>query len=133
MDECWKEFKNACNHYFDRLHALKNKDFKEEEDNLKKKEACLDKLKEFKLSGTNSKDIDALKKFIAEWKTYGRVPFRKKNIDQKFNKILDGIFRKLNISRQDAELLKYGNKVQELADTDNVNAIQNERSFIRKK
>ena len=132
-DKIWKEFKNACNHYFDRLHALKNKDFKEEEDNLKKKEACLDKLKEFKLSGTNSKDIDALKKFIAEWKTYGRVPFRKKNIDQKFNKILDGIFRKLNISRQDAELLKYGNKVQELADTDNVNAIQNERSFIRKK
>ncbi|AYN68532.1 DUF349 domain-containing protein [Euzebyella marina] len=132
-DKIWKEFKNACNHYFDRLHALKNKDFKEEEDNLKKKEACLDKLKEFKLSGNNSKDIDALKKFIAEWKTYGRVPFRKKNIDQKFNKILDGIFRKLNISRQDAELLKYGNKVQELAETDNVNAIQNERSFIRKK
>ena len=132
-DKIWKEFKNACNHYFDRLHALKNKDFKEEEDNLKKKEACLDKLKEFKLSGTNSKDIEGLKKFIAEWKTYGRVPFRKKNIDQKFNKILDGIFRKLDISRQDAELLKYGNKVQELAETDNVNAIQNERSFIRKK
>ncbi|MFC4098002.1 DUF349 domain-containing protein [Euzebyella saccharophila] len=132
-DKIWKEFKNACNHYFDRLHALKNKGAAEEEENYRKKEECLNRLKTVQLSGDREKDILVLKEFIAEWKNYGRVPFRKKNIDQKFNKILDAMFKKLKVSRQDAELLKYGNKVQELADSENVRAIQNERSFIRKK
>ncbi|MBC6997885.1 DUF349 domain-containing protein [Cytophaga sp. FL35] len=132
-DKIWKEFKNACNHYFDRLHALKNKGAAEEEENYRKKEECLNRLKDVQLSGDREKDILVLKEFIAEWKNYGRVPFRKKNIDQKFNKILDAMFKKLKVSRQDAELLKYGNKVQELADSENVRAIQNERSFIRKK
>jgi len=132
-DKIWKEFKTACNHYFDRLHALKNEGLKEEQENFEKKSACLEKLSAFKLSGKRDDDLKTIKAFIAEWKSYGRVPFKKKNIDQKFNKILDGIFKKLDIDRQESELLKYGNKIQELANADNERAIQNERSFIRKK
>ena len=132
-DKIWKEFKAACNHYFDRLHAHKNASNQEEEENLVKKEACLEKLKSFELSGDRQKDITAIKGFIKEWKTYGRVPFNKKSINQKFNKILDAIFKKLDVSRQESELLQYGNKIQELAQKDNERAIANERSFIRKK
>ena len=29
-DDIWKRFKNACNHYFDRLHAQKNEQNKEQ-------------------------------------------------------------------------------------------------------
>lgn len=133
-DKIWKEFKTACNHYFDRLHASKNKGNKEEEENFAKKEACLNELKEFQLSGKKDKDLEDIKKFINDWKSFGRVPFRKKNIDQRFNKIIDALFKKLNVSKQEGELLKYGNKVQQLADADNNDrAIQNERAFIRKK
>ncbi len=132
-DKIWKEFKDACNHYFDRLHALKNKAHKDEEENLVKKNTCLERLKEFEVSGNREDDLAIIKSFVEEWKTYGRVPFNKKNINQKFNKILDAIFKKLNISRQESELLKYGNKIQQLANNDNEYAIANERSFIRKK
>ncbi|MUH35877.1 DUF349 domain-containing protein [Zobellia amurskyensis] len=132
-DKIWKEFKTACNHYFDRLHALKNEGLKEEQENYEKKSARLEKISAFELSGKREDDLKSIKEFIAEWKSYGRVPFKKKNIDQKFNKILDGIFKKLDIDRQESELLKYGNKIQQLADADNERAIQNERSFIRKK
>ena len=132
-DKIWKEFKAACNHYFDRLHAQKNEAQKGELENLKKKEACLEKLRAFKLSSTKDKDIEDIKRFIAEWKTYGRVPFNKKSIDQKFNKIIDAIFNKLDISRQESELLKYGNKIEQLAKVDNERAISNERTFIRRK
>jgi len=58
-DKIWKEFKAACNHYFDRLHARKNASNQEEEENLVKKEACLEKLKSFELSGDRQKDITA--------------------------------------------------------------------------
>ncbi len=132
-DKIWKEFKSACNHYFDRFHATKNKANEEEVANLEKKEACLESLKTFELSGNKGKDIAAIKTFIAEWKVIGRVPFNKKHINQKFNKILDAIFKKLEISRQESELLKYGNKIQELSKSDDEYAISNERTFIRKK
>lgn len=132
-DKIWKEFKEACNHYFDRLHALKNKAHVAETENLIKKEACLEKLKAFQLSGKREEDLSIIKDFIEEWKTIGRVPFNKKNITQKFNKILDAIFKKLDVSRQESELLKYGNKIQQLAKADNDRAISNERTFIRRK
>lgn len=132
-DKIWKDFKNACNHYFDRLHALKSGAQQEEKDNLEKKEACLDKLKNFELSGDRSKDMAAINAFIAEWKSYGQVPFNKKVINQKFNKVLDAIFKKLDVKKQESELLKYGNKIQQLAKEDSERALANERAFIRKK
>ena len=132
-DKIWKEFKNACNHYFDRLNALKNKDREEEEANFEKKTASLKELTAFEPSGERDEDLKTVKTFIENWKTLGRVPFKKKNIDQKFNEGLDDVFKKLGLAPQEAELMKYGNKIQQLVDGDNERAIQEERSFIRKK
>lgn len=133
-DKIWKEFKAACNHYFERFHALKNKANNEEVENLKGKEAILLRLKEFQLTDKREENLSAIKVFIEDWKKFGHVPFKQKNINQKFNKIIDALFQKLDISRQESELLKYGNKIQRLKEDDNQErAIQNERSFIRKK
>ena len=132
-DKIWNDFKNACNHYFDRLHAIKNNAHNEESANFDKKIACLEKLKAFQLSGDKDKDLATLKSFIDEWKTYGRVPFNKKNINVKFNTILDAIFKKLDVSKQESELIKYGDKLKKLANADNERALLNERTFIRRK
>ena len=132
-DKIWNDFKNACNHYFDRLHAIKNKAHSEESANFDKKFACLEKLKAFELSGDKDKDLTTVKSFIEEWKSYGRVPFNKKNINVKFNTILDAIFKKLDVSRQESELMKYGDKLKKLANADNERALINERTFIRRK
>lgn len=132
-DKIWNDFKNACNHYFDRLHALKNKAHTEESANFDKKLACLEKLKAFQLSGDKDKDLATLKVFIDEWKNYGRVPFNKKNITVKFNTIIDAILKKLGVSKQESELMKYGDKLKKLANADNERALLNERTFIRRK
>lgn len=132
-DKIWNEFKNACNHYFDRLHAEKNDAHKEEYENFEKKNSCLERLKAFQLSGDKKKDLAAIKEFLDEWKQYGRIPYNKKHINGKFNKIIDALFKKVGVSKQESELLKYGNKVQELAKTEDNRAIGNERVFIRRK
>ena len=132
-DKIWNEFKAACNHYFDRLHASKNKAFASEMTNFENKSKLLDELKLFKIGDDREKDIKAVKNFIDSWRSIGRVPFSKKNINGKFNKILDALFKKLNLSHQEAELLKYGNKIQQLAKADDEYAIRNERTFIRRK
>jgi hypothetical protein len=132
-DKIWKEFKDACNHYFDRLHSEKNEAHQEEFENFKKKSECLDRLKKFQLSGDKKKDIEDIKAFLAEWKKYGRIPYNKKHINSKFNKIVDALLKKLGVGKQQSELLKYGNKVQELAKTEDNYAIGNERVFVKRK
>ncbi|MEM9078260.1 MAG: DUF349 domain-containing protein [Bacteroidota bacterium] len=132
-DKIWNEFKDACNHYFDRLHAGKNKTQQEEYKNLEKKNECMDRLRAFQLSGDKEKDLADIKKFIAEWKSYGRVPFNKKHLNSKFNKIIDALFKKIGVGHQESELIKYGDKMKQLANTDDDRAIQNERIFIRRK
>ncbi|MCX2678463.1 DUF349 domain-containing protein [Galbibacter sp. EGI 63066] len=132
-DKIWNRFKTACNHYFDRLHARKNEHFKEEMDAFEQKKAFLDDLKEYQLSGDKEKDLEQIKSFIADWKKIGRVPYNKKNIEGKFNKILDALFKKLDLDKQKAELIKYGNKLDQLANSDNDSLISNERIYIRRK
>ncbi|MEM6865244.1 MAG: DUF349 domain-containing protein, partial [Bacteroidota bacterium] len=132
-DKIWNEFKAACNHYFDRLHAGKNKAQQEEFKNLEKKNECLSRLRLFQLSGDKEKDLSTIKAFIAEWKSHGRVPYNKKHLNSKFNKIIDALFKKVGIGHQESELIKYGDKMKHLATTDDERAIQNERTFIRRK
>ncbi|WP_420572537.1 DUF349 domain-containing protein [Kordia sp.] len=128
-DKVWKQFKNACNHYFDRLHAQKNAASAEENEALEKKEAFLTEMEAFELSGDSKQDIETIKEKIANWKAIGRVPYNKKNIDNKFNKVIDGIFKQLNIDKQESELIKYSNRLENL----DAHKINSERIFIRRK
>ena len=132
-DKVWADFKAACNQYFDRLHARKNKDFETEMQAFEQKKSYMEQIKEFELSGDQDKDLEQVKEYIENWKSFGRVPYNKKSIEGKFNKILDALFRKMKIDKKQAEMIKYGNKLQALADADNDNLIRNEKIFIRKK
>ncbi|MCX2720440.1 DUF349 domain-containing protein [Lentiprolixibacter aurantiacus] len=132
-DKIWKEFKGACNHYFNRLHALQDKAQAKEVENLEKKAAILDEIKEYQLSGKQDKDLKKLKGYISAWKAIGNVPHNRKHINTKFNKILDALLKKAGVDKQEAELLKYGNKIQELAAGEDERAILKERAFIKKK
>ncbi|SFW67972.1 protein of unknown function [Sinomicrobium oceani] len=132
-DRIWKEFKAACNHYFDRLHKHKQDGSQEETEAYNAKEALLDRLRKFQLTGNHDEDIETVKNFISEWRSYGRVPYFKKNIEGKFNKIIDALFKKLNVAKRDIELIKYGNKLEVLANADQEDLINNEIIFIRRK
>lgn len=132
-DTIWKEFKAACNHYFDRLHALKDEENKGEVENLAQKQALLDSMKTISLSGDHKQDIQTIKVTISQWKNIGRVPFKKKSIDQKFNKALDALFNTLDLDKKEAELIKFENKLHAMASEDDTRKLQNEQFFIGKK
>lgn len=132
-DKIWKEFKQACNHYFDRMHSRKNSAYTEEKKNLELKSAILEELRVFKLSGEKEGDLKSIETFVTRWKEIGYVPRNKKHLNSKFHKILEALFRKLGISKEEGEILKYGNKIQNLADTDDERVIEQERQFVRKK
>ncbi|GAB2774666.1 DUF349 domain-containing protein [Salinimicrobium soli] len=132
-DKIWKRFKAACNHYFDKLHASRNEENKEENEAFDKKKEVLDRLKNVELSGDRKKDLPVIKSFIEEWKNLGRVPHNKRYIEGKFNKALDHAFDKLDMDKKQTEMLKYENKVQALEDSDDDRKLNNEHYFLTKK
>ncbi|MAY23223.1 MAG: chromosome segregation protein [Flavobacteriaceae bacterium] len=132
-DKIWKQFKEACNYYFDRLHAQKDEANKEELEHYKAKEALLEEVSNLELSGDTDKDLQLIKEKIAEWKAIGRVPYSKKKIDQKFNKVLDGLFGKLKMSKKEAEMIRYENKLDAIVSQEDDRKLRNEKFFISKK
>jgi hypothetical protein len=132
-DKIWKQFKKACNHYFDRLHAQKNEAGKEEVEHFEAKQKMLEKLASFELSGDHKADLKSIKVQITAWKEIGRVPYNKRNIEQKFNKILDGLFSKLDLGKKETELIKFDNKLNTLVNREDDRKLQNEHFFISKK
>ncbi|MEE1898962.1 DUF349 domain-containing protein [Flavobacterium rakeshii] len=132
-DKVWKEFKAACNHYFDRLHAVRNEVNKEEIEAFDKKKEYLEDLKSFELTGDHKTDLDAIKLHIDNWKNLGRVPQSRRHIEGKFNKILDALFDKLSLSKKEAEMVKFNNRLEQLVDSDDSRKLENEQIFIMRK
>jgi hypothetical protein len=132
-DSIWKDFKDACNAYFDRMHEAKNAETGEEVEAFEKKKAFLEELKDFTLSGEHKADLEAIKAHIATWKTFGKVPFNRRHIEGKFNKILDALFEKLSLSKKDTEMMRFSNRLEQMSDNDDKRALEQEQFFIRKK
>lgn len=132
-DSVWKDFKDACNAYFDRMHEARNAETSEEVEVFEKKKAFLEELKSFTLTGEHKADLDAIKAHIATWKTFGKVPFNRRHIEGKFNKILDALFEKLSMSKKDTEMMRFSNRLEQLSEGDDRRALEQEQFFIRKK
>ena len=132
-DSIWKEFKDACNAYFDRMHESRNAESTEEVEAFEKKKTFLDELKSFELVGDHKTDLDAIKTHIATWKTFGRVPHNRRHIEGKFNKILDALFDKLSLSKKDTEMMRFNNRLEQMSENDDKRALEQEQYFIRKK
>lgn len=132
-DKIWKQFKTACNAYFDRIHAQRNAASEEEEKAYTEKEALLEEVKTVKLAGEQKADLATIKEYIAKWKTIGRVPGKKRKIEGDFNNALDGLFKTLDMNKTEVEMIKFENKLQDLATASDSRVLDNERSYIRKK
>lgn len=132
-DKVWKQFKAACNHYFERMHENRDDENKEEFEAFDKKKELLEQVKSVELTGDKKEDLPKIKQFIEDWKNLGKVPHNKRFIEGKFNKALDQLFNKLDVDHTKAEMLKYENKVQAINDADDDKKLRNEHYFLTKK
>ena len=132
-DKIWKEFKDACNHYFDKLKEQKNEENSEEVEAFDNKKAYLETLREFQLTGDHKTDLDAIKLHIETWKNFGKVPFPRRHIEGKFNKILDALFDKLSLSKKDTDMMRFANRMDHLSESHDTRKLDNEKIFIMRK
>lgn len=132
-DKIWLEFKEACNHYFDKLKEQKTEENGDEVAAFDKKKTYLETLREFQLVGDHKTDLDAIKLHIETWKGFGRVPFPRRHIEGKFNKVLDALFEKLSLSKKDSEMMRFANRMDHLSENNDTRKLENEKIFLMRK
>jgi hypothetical protein len=131
-DRIWKEFRAACNHFFNRLTAHNKELDKEFEDNLEKKKAILERLKEVSTTAKAAGKKE-LRAFIDEWKNAGRVPRGNRDIEGQFNQLLDEHFKKMKVDKNEASMMRFENKVHTLIDADNSRELNREKDLLVRK
>lgn len=132
-DKIWKQFKGACNYYFDRIHAKRNAASQEQIDAYEKKNTLLNSIKDLELPQDKKEGVNLVKTLIKEWQSIGRVPNDKRYIDGKFQKTIDALLTTLKVDKSEAEMIKYENKLDALNASDDNRNLDNERTFVRKK
>ncbi|HQW68921.1 MAG TPA: DUF349 domain-containing protein [Flavobacterium sp.] len=131
-DKIWGEFRAACNEYFEKLKEQKSEVNEDEVAAFENKKAYLETLRSFELIGDHKTDLDAIKAHIETWKSFGKVPFPRRHIEGKFNKILDALFEKLSASKKDNEMARFANRLDNLAHSD-TRKLDNEKVFMMRK
>lgn len=132
-DKIWLEFRAACNHYFDNLKEQRKEENAEELAAFEKKKEYLEIVREFQLIGEHKPDLDSIKLHIETWKSFGPVPVNRRHIEGKFNKILDGLFEKLSLSKKDNEMMRFSNRMEQLSESNDTRKLENEKIFLSRK
>ena len=131
-DKIWKRFKDACNHYFDRLHNKQNDLDKDQSAVIEKKKEFMDSLKETIDAGKDL-SLEFVQKELEEWRALGALPQKVKHLDIKFNKLLDNAYKKLNIDKDEASFMRFKSSVDTMLDQKNTRKLDSEQLFIRRK
>ncbi|MCT4699528.1 DUF349 domain-containing protein [Tenacibaculum haliotis] len=127
-DDIWKRFKNACNFYFDRLHAQKDEQNKEQ---LAVVEAKKEFIEAIKVS--EGLTLENIQENIVKWRALGTLPRNARHLDEKFNKAIDAHLGSLNMSKAEIEMMKFENAIETYLAQEDYKKLDNEQYFIRKK
>ncbi len=128
-DDIWNRFKTACNSYFDRLNAHRNGVSQEQEAVIVAKKQFIEDFKA--LDGVTT--IEQVQEYIQKWRALGSLPRNARHLDGKFNKVVDESLAKLNLGREEIELMKFKNVVDGYLAQEDYRKLDSEQFFIRKK
>jgi len=132
-EKLWQEFKNACNHYFDRINKEKNQVQKEEDKNFKAKMNILEELKKFNPEKDQEKNLKLINELMMRWDATGYVPRHKMKQLSTYQKLIEKCYSKMGLTPEQAEFLSFDQKFDLLTTQEDINAIQKERMRIREK
>jgi hypothetical protein len=114
-EKCWKRFRKACDHFFNRKASFFAKLDTSYEDNLKAKLSIIEELEKFEPGADVHAAFERLKEMQRKWTDIGFVPFNMKDeITNKYRNALNKEFDKLKIGDEDKNILKYKTKLDNL-------------------
>lgn len=134
-DILWKRFRKACDVFFDaKEDYFKNID-QHEKDNLAKKEALIQKVKETPFAESKEENLKIIKEFQREWTGIGYTPIKdKERLWKEFRAAIDKRFEELNMKEEDIRKINYQERIKNiLEDSNSSQALQKEKRFLQNK
>ncbi len=133
-DRIWKDFRDACNHFFERLKNRHKAEDQQREANLARKEALLKELENLTLKPDAPQEGKAaVQDFLQKWREAGPVPRGKNRVEKRFNELLDQRFADLAVDRKESTRLRFENKLKSLSDQGGTSQLRKERRFLQQK
>ncbi len=129
----WRKFRKAQDVFFKAKKAQFADRHEAEAANLKEKQALIDRIQNFELTGDRKADLDQLKAFSGEWNGIGHVP--RKNLDEvmtRFRTAMDAKYDALSALRSERSIEHYRERVDNLASND-ANQLRREQNILREK
>jgi hypothetical protein len=130
-DQIWKQFKGACNHYFDRLHEIQDSGSLEQKEALATKKEFISQIQG--VVGNEEVKLEEVKAYIETWNKIGRVPRKEKEIELRFHKLIEKLYKQLKIEGEALVLLKYKMEMDAHLSSGNARKLDGEVVFLRKK
>lgn len=134
-NKLWKEFRDACDAFFNHKKSHFQQQDQEQAENLTKKEALLSTMEAFKVGKDQAKDLEELKGFMEQWNAIGHIPKNKLDkINGAFRTKSDELFNALGMDAQTLEKEKFESKIKGwYQDENGMTFIAREQDFIRQK
>ena len=131
----WKQFRTACDFFFNNKKEYYGNREGIETENLTKKQALVKEIEELKLSENTTEAIGILKEYSIKFLEIGNVPFKEKDvIYNAYKKSLDVHYDKLKLDRSEKARISYNSKLEGMKSKPNSgNAINKERDYLKRK
>lgn len=97
-EKVWQRFRAACDTFFARKAEFYNSRKDEGEENVAKRKALIEELKNCTFGDDNTKNLETIQALQRRWNEIGFTPAEKKTqLQQEFNEIVSSLFDKLKI------------------------------------
>jgi hypothetical protein len=117
-DKIWKQFRSACNTFFNRKREHFNQRKEDEKQNLDLKVQLIKEISDYS-SVDEKSDLEKIKEFQSRWQEIGFVPIKEKDrIIDEYNTAIDRLFERLNIDKSTKVNIKFNDKIQVLENAD---------------
>lgn len=129
-DSLWKRFIAACDYFFEQKGAATSSQRSVENENLKRKKAIIEELKELLNKEESEENNEQIHKLMAEWNEVGHVPFKEKDkIYEQYRTLVDKLYKSFNLSMVSKKASKFRAAVSKMQET-GAQAVYREREKL---
>lgn len=130
-DAIWKRFIEACDHFFDQKNKATSTQHSEEQENLAKKKALIERLASINESTEAEDAKEQIQEIIQEWNNTGHVPFKEKDkIYKQYRELMDAHFERLHISISDRRLNSFKSNISNATQNGKNDSLYREREKL---
>ena len=129
-DSLWKRFIAACDYFCEQKGAATSSQRSVENENLKRKKAIIEELKELLNKEESEENNEQIHKLMAEWNEVGHVPFKEKDkIYEQYRTLVDKLYKSFNLSMVSKKASKFRAAVSKMQET-GAQAVYREREKL---